>query len=425
MNLESKKVKSRCAARISLSKHADYINSHLLYVLDDRETIIESELKAGDSKLCLLNNDFGDREIKVSNFPQALENKLDWSFYVIKLFQELQLESKLKNKTLTINVKSTIPAAGGLSSSHALLLSLLRNLSELFEIAEFNSVFKDPLQNKNQTFTLIKLCQKIEQARGFKSGLGDQCAQLFSKQGYLTGIKIFPDLEVNYIKIPQDISFLTIPSFIKADKSTPEFIEKNTNMEKYKTLNLLAKDHGCEFLADLNNKLSEAEIFNFLESIEDKVTRGLALYGLAEAKRVESLITDFSPKKLGRHLNTSHKAEVNYFFDSKNQAIALSDEEKLDYLFDKRTKLEEHSGYYHASTLENDTLQHLTKKHEGVFGTSITGAGFGGNNIAVVRSSKANALREYLISKYYKAQKPNENFQLLHISKSNDGVSLL
>lgn len=419
-----KKVKSRCAGRISLSKHADYINSHLLYVLDDRETVIESELRVGNSTLTLINNEFGDRSFKLNEFEKALENKLDWSFYIIKIVKELKLETKLKDKELLIKVSSSIPAAGGLSSSHALLLSTIRNLCELFEIKDFNKVFEDPLKNKKETFELIKLCQKIEQARGFKSGLGDQCAQLFSKKGYLTGIKIFPNLDISYIKIPETLSFLTIPSFISVDKSRPEFIQKNINIEKYKTLNKLSEKFGCEYLADLNDKLNENEIFDFLESIEDKVTRGLALYGLAEAKRVKELTSNFSETKLGEHLNISHQAEVNFYFDKNNNAIEISEEEKLNYLFDKKTALEKHSGYYHASTKENDTLQHLTRKYEGVYGSSITGAGFGGNNIAAVEADHAHKLREYLIAKYYKVTNPDKDLKLLHISTSNNGVSL-
>jgi galactokinase len=424
-NLNTKTVKSRCPGRISLSKHADYINSHLLYVLDDRETVIESELSQGDSVIKLSNKDFGDREIKLENLEKSLENKLDWSFYVLKIIQELELENQLKDKELRIKVTSSIPAAGGLSSSHALLLSCLRNLSELFDLRQFSEVFKDPGNNKSKTFELIKLCQKIEQERGFKSGLGDQCAQLFSKKGYLTGIKIFPNLEISYIPIPEDLSFITVPSFISADKSTPEFVQKNINIEKYKTLNNLSKKFSCDYLADLHNKLSEKEIFKFLESIEDKVSRGLALYGLAESKRVEELIKDFSPEKLGEHLNISHLAEVNYYFDAKHQAHEISEEDKLNYLFDNKTPLEKHSGYYHASTKENDTLQYFTKNHEGVYGSSITGAGFGGNNVAVVCSPKAEALKQYLISKYYKSSNPDEDYSLLHISKSNNGVSLI
>jgi galactokinase len=420
-----KSFKSRCAGRISLSKHADYINSHLLYLLDDRETVIDSKLDSGSGKIILINEDFGDREFSINEIDSALENKLDWSFYVLKLIRVLKLENFLQDKNLSLKIESKIPAAGGLSSSHALLLSVFINLAELFEIKEYQEVFKDPHKNKAQSLRLIKLCQSIEEARGFKSGLGDQCAQLFSKKGYLTSIKIFPDLEVNYIEIPKDLSFVTIPSYVVADKSTPEFITKNQNIEKYKTLNKLVNKFNCDYLADLLDRLTESEIFDFLESIDDSVLRGLALYGLAEASRVKSLSKDFTLTKLGNHLNLSHQAEVNYRFNNKGIPVEIKEADKLSYLFDRKTALEKHCGYYHASTKENDTLAYLTKKFAGVYGTSITGAGFGGNNIAAIKSSRAQELRGYLIAKYYINLDENYNLDLLHIISSNNGVSII
>jgi len=421
----AKKAQSRCPGRISLSKHADYINSHLLYVLDDRETQVYSELEEGDSIIELINSDFGNRIIKLSELEKKLKDKLDWSFYILKILQELDLLEQLKNKKLTITVKSQIPAAAGLSSSHALMLSVIYNLAELFDLSEYQAFIKEPLKHKTTAMSVIKLCQRVEESRGFKSGLGDQSAQIFSKKGYLTAIKIFPDLDVQYIKIPDDLAFVTVPSFIKADKSTPEFITKNTNIKKYQNLNSLCEKYNCQFLADLHETLTEAEIFDFLDAITDKATKGLALYGLAESKRVKDLIKDFSIAKLGEHLNLSHQAELNFKFNSANaEAQEISEEEKLNYLCDRTISLSKHSGYYHASTEVNDRLQYLAKNFDGVYGSSITGAGFGGNNIVLIKKSQAEQFKNYLIQEFYQKEKPNDNHAILHISSSNDGASV-
>lgn len=420
-----KKIKTRCPGRISLSKHADYINSHLLYVLDDRETIITSSLSSGDSVVTLKNSDFGDRSYPISEIDKALENKLDWSFYILRILKELNLVEAIKDHELCLEIESSIPAAGGLSSSHALILSCIRNLAELFSLKALQECFRDPIACKEKSFELIKLCQNIEKGRGFKSGLGDQCAQIFSRKGYITSIKIFPNLDIKYIKIPSDISFITIPSFIKADKSSPEFIAKNTNIEKYKTLNDLSQKFRVDYLADLHEVLTQEQIFDFLDSIKDRVLRGLALYGLAESKRVKSLSTDFNIEKLGEHLNLSHLAEKNYIFDSEGKAKEITESKKLDYLYDRNLDLEKHSGYYDASTEANDRLQELCKNFPGVYGSSITGAGFGGNNIAIVKSSQAQSLKQKLLDEYYLSAHPDKDLSLLHISQSNDGVSLI
>ena len=417
-------IKARCAGRISLSKHIDYINGDLLYLLDDRETHVYSQLKPGSGLIKLINQDFGNREFNISELATRLENKLDWSFYIVKLLEELKLIERLPDQDLIIEVKTSLPAAGGLSSSHALLLSSIRNFAKLFELAELEESFDNPHKDITRTFKLIKLCQKIEQDRGFKSGLGDQCAQIFSKTGHLTNIKIFPELKVNYIPIPAELSFITAPSFISADKSTPEFIEKNRVLEKYKTVNEIAKEHDVEYLADLLDKHDEKTIFKILGKIEDKTLRGLALYGLAESLRVKNLVKNFSCEELGKHLKLSHQAEKIYNFKGQ-QEQEITEAQKLDYLFDPKKSLAEHSGFYYASTYANDLLQDLAINHEACFGSSISGAGFGGNNTIACKSAQTQELRDHLLVNYYKNHAPDQNLNLLHISKSNSAVSLM
>ncbi len=402
---QKKITKARCPGRISLSKHADYINSHLLYLLDDRETQVHSQFIEGESVVKLSNKEFGNREIKLEEIDKALEDKSDWSFYIFALIKEIKLQEKIKNFELRIEVKSNLPARGGLSSSHALLLSSLRNFTELFNLKEFKKAFEAPLEHTETCFEIIKLCQKIEKQKGFNSGLGDQCAQLFSKKGYITSIKIFPDLKIKYIKIPENLCFITVPSYIEADKSAPEFIAKNKNIEKYRNLNELSKKYGCDYLADLHEKLSEDEIFDFLDSIDD-------------------LSENFNIEALKEHLYLSHQAEVNYRFDNNNNAQEIAEIDKVNYFYDRNLSLKKHSGYYHASTKENDQLQKLALDFDATIGSSITGAGFGGNNIVVIEHSQAEALKEHLIKGYYSKNSQNEDLSRLHISKGSCGVSL-
>ncbi len=118
------------------------------------------------------------------------------------------------------------------------------------------------------------------------------------------------------------------------------------------------------------------EIFDFLDGFDDKLLQGLALYGLAESKRTLELSKNFSISELGKHLNLSHQAEKNYDF-SKEEKQEISEADKLNFVYDRKLKLKEHYGYYHASTLKNDLLQNITANFTGVFGSSITGAGFG------------------------------------------------
>jgi galactokinase len=141
--IKNKTITTRCPGRLSLSKHADYINSHLLYLLDNRETNVTGYLTDGDGKLILENREFSDRVFLQTEIKEALNNKLDWSFYVLSLIDILQIN--LSGLELKLSIKSNIPIASGLSSSHALILSCLRNLVEIFNLKDFKEAFKNPL----------------------------------------------------------------------------------------------------------------------------------------------------------------------------------------------------------------------------------------------------------------------------------------
>ena len=398
----SEAVLTRCPGRISLSKHADYINSDLLYLLDDRDIylaaqVTEAKSECSEFKLINSNHNFIDLCFEASELEKYLEDKASWYFYPLKIIQELGI--KLEGKSLTLNYSSDLPTGSGLSSSHALMISSYLTLEKIFNLA------------KKTDLELINFCQQIESQRGFKSGLGDQSAQLLSKKAQFSFIKLFPDLKVEHKELTEGLGIITAPSFIKADKSLPEFSEANENIQKYKSINKLAESQGVEYLADLIYTKTEAEIYKFLGSIEDSKLQALALYGLAEAARVKDLKENgISLEKLGKHLNLSHQAERRSVLASPRNDIPLK----------------EQAGYYGASTPENDALQALALSYPGVYGSSISGAGLGGNNTIICDLDKATETKEKLIQDYYIPRGLEEKArERVHISSSSAKAGVL
>uniref|UniRef100_A0A1I7XU43 GHMP_kinases_C domain-containing protein n=1 Tax=Heterorhabditis bacteriophora TaxID=37862 RepID=A0A1I7XU43_HETBA len=55
---------------------------------------------------------------------------------------------------------------------------------------------------------------------------------------------------------------------------------------------------------------------------------------------------------------------------------------------------------YRVSCLELDQLVDLAMECEGVFGSRMTGGGFGGCTVTLVKKDKVGALKEYIKSKY-------------------------
>lgn len=409
---------SRCPGRISLSKHADYINNDLLYLLDDRDIFVAAQ-QNDKQKLILVN-----LKPEFENIELDLDHEADpskWYFYPVKLYQALRKEAQ----GLTLVYSSDLPEAAGLSSSHALMLSSYLAIYLSLRGAQ-SATSQSPwlksenrLEHKSEMMQLIELLQSIEHARGFKSGLGDQTAQLFGRKNHLTFVKLKPELQIKYQKIPDDFALITATSPERADKNLPEFAAANENIKAYKSVNKLAQEHSCNYLGDLVYKFSDNEIFSILEAISDPKIRGLALYGLAEAARVKNLKSNLDTKALGKHLNLSHQAEINFIQD-QGQWHSLTEIERFTYKFNPQAKLAEHSGIYRASTLINDQLQAYANSLEGVYGSSISGAGLGGSNNIICNKSQAEQVKSNLSEAFHLGQRVE-----VHLSNSSDAASLI
>lgn len=408
---------SRCPGRISLSKHADYINNDLLYVLDDRDIYVAAQIN-DHKKLILINqnSEFENVELELSQIPQVEKSK--WYFYACQLYTKL-----VKDKQgITLVYNSDLPEAAGLSSSHALMISTAMALVSLDPNSEWQSSLKTieaRLENKNKIHQLLKLFQEIEHSRGFKSGLGDQSAQIFGKKNHFSFIKLEPSLDINYQAIPEDLGIMTVTSSIKADKNLKEFQAANENIAAYKSINKIAEKHHCNFLGDLLYHYDEPVIFKILEEIEDRKSRGLALYGLAEGARVKELKQELDAGKLGNHLNLSHSAESN-FKQEHGKWCPRSQEDKERYKFNTEESLASHSGIYHASTLINDQLQDFSNSLDGVFGSSISGAGLGGSNSIICKKAYQHRIEQALAEGFYPHQKI-----YIHASSSSSAANTL
>lgn len=439
---------SKCPGRLSFSKHCDYVNNDLLYLASDfftyagvqlilnnssNETFSGTELKLSRAriKIANLNPDFKNSEIELEKLSDKYiaELKSDWSFYILKILSLLKDYAYIKlDKVLAINIiiNSNLKAAAGMSSSHALILSSSYSLIKAFQdnnllteqgINFFKILLNTSLPaqselNNENILPLLKFYQEIEIAKGFNSGLGDQAAQLLAKRNQFCFIKLFPTLNYTYIPIPEHISFMILPSFIKAEKSSAEYQNRVKYFKEYKEVNTLAQEIHSEalYISDLLSYLDDktilSKIKNKLSTFQCGHVAHLAIYALAEGARLRNLRTNFTIKALAEHLNHSHLAE---WVSIKEPAI-----EKLPFLknfpanvfkaqefINPNMAISEHLGAYRASTEFNDALHEFSLNLDGVLGSSIMGAGLGGNNLAVVNTNKAEEIKDKLIKNFY------------------------
>ena len=482
---------SRCPGRLSFSKHCDYVNNDLLYLAANYETLVAVQvltLALGEIstpnisaqpfiEIYNLNPDFQElilsqdqvieniSAIKSAISEQCLnENKSNWTFYILKILDLLSTEDLhfdlAKILSLRIVVNSDLPAAAGMSSSHALILAslmsliralhsqgLLKNIDKTY----FKYLLNSGAEGTNDLLDLLKFCQKIEIAKGFNSGLGDQAAQILSRKNYFCFIKLLPELSFKYQKIPEGISFMILPSFIKAEKTSDEYKLKEKYFDQYKELNqftpfFLENDANAEIgvceqsqghssLGDILYKLTDKEILEKLKKLQDikvdKKLSNLALYALAEGARLKYLKQNFCIEKMFKHVNLSHLAE--WVSDSSPHPMIFSADLKLgNTIFAAQEsvninlQLANHIGAYRSSTPFNDSLQSFALSLEGVYACSIMGAGLGGNNIAIVSSEKIDSIKKTLIEDFYSHYNLAEKAKTaILVNSSADGLEYL
>ncbi|MFZ4084494.1 MAG: hypothetical protein ACOYK1_02990 [Vampirovibrionia bacterium] len=488
---------SRCPGRLSFSKHCDYVNNDLLYLAANYETLVAvqvSVLALGEIstpnisaqafiEIYNLNPDFQElilsqdqvieniSAIKSTISDQCLnDNKSNWTFYILKILDLLSKEDLnfdlAKILSLKIVVNSDLPAAAGMSSSHALILAsfmsltralhsqgLLKNIDKTYFKYLLNSGADsiEAIINTNDLLDLLKFCQKIEIAKGFNSGLGDQAAQILSRKNHFCFIKLFPELSFKYQKIPEGVSFMILPSFIKAEKTSDEYRLKEKYFDRYKELNqftpfFLENDANAEIgvceqsqgqssLGDILYKLTDKEILEKLKKLkeikDDKKLSNLALYALAEGARLKDLKQNFCIEKMFEYVNLSHLAE--WVSDSSPHPMIFSADLKLgNTIFaaqesvNMNLKLANHIGAYRSSTPFNDSLQSFALSLEGVYACSIMGAGLGGNNIAIVSSEKIDSIKKTLIEDFYSHYNLAEKAKTaILVNSSADGLEYL
>lgn len=222
-----------------------------------------------------------------------------------------------------LEITSDLPISSGLSSSAAFSVALLMSLGFKY----------------NSKLELAKAAQKTEHlATGVPCGLLDQIAITMAEAGKALLIN-FSELSISSIPIPNEAVFLVIHSGIYRT------LENQAYADRVKQADALAK---------LLGPLNEVGLED-LKSIKDPLLKRRAVHIITENERVKQASEALKQNDLscfGQLLYQSHESL------SKN---------------------------YDVSTKEIDQIINYLKSIKEVIGARLTGAGFGGCIIAVLK----------------------------------------
>jgi galactokinase len=244
-----------------------------------------------------------------------------------------------------LQIESDVPVGSGLSSSAALVVAVLRALREACHLT-FDNV------------QLARIAQRVEtEFVGAPVGIMDQMACSLGQAGEA----LFLDtrsLVVERIPLPATADLVVINSGVRHQHAGGEYaVRRRESFEAAECL-------GVKWLRDLD---------------------------LTSLPRIEAL-----PDVLARRAR--HIVTENARVHDTVQALSRGDLQRTGALFYASHKSMRDD--YQISTIEIDTLVKLSEGDPDVYGARMTGGGFGGSVVMLVRAQMSNAVATRMVSEY-------------------------
>ena len=300
-----------------------------------------------------------DADFEVYPLDRLDAPKGHWANYVLGLIAILRQRGH-DLPGLTIHFDSQVPGSAGLSSSSALEMSALTAMTRLI------GVDLPPIE-------MAMIGQRVESdVVGAKTGLLDQLTSLLGKRGQLLGID-FKAMETLQLPMPEGWCFVAVDSGVKHDL-TQAYNQRRASCEQ------AAAAMGVASLRDADDK----RLTQFRSAMPDEAWR-CAKHVLKENERVTQAhiaLQEGDIQTLGELMFQSHASSRD---DFRNSCAPLD-------------ALVEHAG-----------------QDSRCIGARLSGGGFGGITIHLVRQEEAQDYLADLLHAFKAAGKPDRWAQICHL----------
>jgi galactokinase len=331
----------RAPGRVNLiGEHTDYNLGFVLPVALGLATTVAAA-PSNDGMLRI----YSEQRHEMRQFPVAeiadLAPARDWSDYPIGVAREL-IQAGFPIRPSNLLIASCVPEGSGLSSSAALEVSSA--------LALLHGRALHPLE-------LALLCQRAERNFvGMPCGVMDQYIAVFGRRNCAVQIDC-RSLDHRLVELPAGIAFVAVNTMVKHALASSAYRERVAAARKCFPAVESLRDVSPEQLAEIEPRL-------------DPVV----------ARRARHVVTEDA--RVGRFVEASQ----------------ASDPAEMGGLM-----LESHSSLrddYQVSCPELDFLVDAAMKIEGVYGSRMTGGGFGGCTVTLLRAGAAPAFQEQVAAAY-------------------------
>ncbi len=328
-----------------IGEHTDYNGGFVMPLAIERQTVIVAG--PADGLVTAASTSQGDE----ATFEPASPEKGTpaWANYVKGVFAGFANKGQAA-PGLNMMIDSTVPLGGGLSSSAALEVATATLLEE---------ATGHRLENAEKAL----LAQKAEHDyAGMPCGIMDQFISVFGQRDHAMLLDCLTEQPTLVPLNDPDIAILVINTNVKHELTGGEYAERRSQCEA------AAKALGVEFLrhADQHQLMK-------LKSDLDRLAFKRAYHVIGEDERTQraaNLMQAADWEGVGKLLYASHASLRDAF---------------------------------EVSTPELDLLVELSAKitpNEGMYGCRMTGGGFGGCVVALVRADRAKSITQRLTGEY-------------------------
>jgi galactokinase len=354
----------RAPGRVNLiGEHTDYNDGFVMPMAINRAMWIALRPRQ-DSRVVLHSLEFP----RPTDFSlKDIQHGEGWDDYVRGVAWSL-LDSGFPLEGWEGVVSSDIPVAAGLSSSAALELAAAR---AFWSISRWDW---NPIQ-------MAKAARKTEnQWFGLQSGIMDQMISANGREGHALLIDC-RDLSTRLVPLPEGTAVIVM------DTATSRGLVDSAYNERVAQCQAAANFFGVTSLREVS-----LETFEARASDMDELIRRRARHVITENRRTLSAETAMragDPVAMGRLMNASHESL------------------RCDY---------------EVSSKELDVMVAVAREQVGCYGARMTGAGFGGCAVALVKEDAASGFAREVASGYLNKTKIKPN---VYICQPTNGAELV
>ena len=344
----------RAPGRVNvIGEHTDYNLGFVMPMALDLATFV-GRAPSLDGKLRIYSEMHGEMRAFDAARLRGASRQGHWTDYPIGVAHEL-LAAGFAIEPANLLIRSTVPEGSGLSSSAALEVSSA--------LAFLNGRALPPLD-------LARLCQRAEvQFVGMPCGIMDQYVSVFGREHAAVEIDC-RSLEHRYVQLPERVAFIAVNTMVK------HALGASAYRERVKECAAAVEQIAKRFPTVASLRDVSPEQFQQVESLLPPVIARRARHVVTEDDRVERF-------------------------------VAASEEHNLEAM--GRLMLESHWSLQHdyeVSSAELDFLVERAMKIDGVYGSRMTGGGFGGCTVTMLKPVATDRFKQEIARAY------EERFQI-------------